>query len=76
MLGQWKNSREIAAELNLSIKTIEYYKQNIKDKLHLKTGSELTQFAVEVARGLPPLTSPVAGLAAIVAAARARMSAR
>ena len=50
MLGQWKSSREIAVELSLSIKTIEYYKQNIKDKLNLKTASELTQFAVDVAR--------------------------
>ena len=50
MLGQWKNSREIAAELSLSIKTVEYYKQNIKDKLKLKSGAELTQFAVEVAK--------------------------
>jgi DNA-binding NarL/FixJ family response regulator len=50
MLGQWKNSREIAGELSLSIKTIEYYKQNIKEKLNLKTAAELTQFAVEAAR--------------------------
>jgi DNA-binding NarL/FixJ family response regulator len=50
MLGEWKNSREIAAQLNLSIKTVEYYKQNIKDKLNLKTGPELTQFAVEIAK--------------------------
>jgi DNA-binding NarL/FixJ family response regulator len=50
MVGQWKNSREIAAELSLSIKTIEYYKQNLKEKLSLKTGAELTQFAVEIAQ--------------------------
>jgi DNA-binding NarL/FixJ family response regulator len=50
MLGQWKSSREIAAELSLSIKTVEYYKQNIKDKLQLKTAAELTQFAVEAAK--------------------------
>jgi DNA-binding NarL/FixJ family response regulator len=51
MLGQWKTSREIAAELSLSIKTVEYYKQNIKDKLNLKGAAELTQFAVEMAKG-------------------------
>ena len=51
MLGQWKTSREIAAELSLSIKTVEYYKQNIKEKLNLKGAAELTQFAVELARG-------------------------
>ena len=53
MLGQWKSSREIAAELSLSIKTVEYYKQNIKEKLNLKGAAELTQFAVEVAKGAP-----------------------
>jgi DNA-binding NarL/FixJ family response regulator len=52
MLGQWKNSREIAAELGLSLKTVEYYKQNIKDKLQLKTAAELTQFAVEARKGI------------------------
>ncbi len=51
MLGEWKNAREIAAELNLSTKTVEYYKQNIKEKLNLKSAAELTQFAVEIARG-------------------------
>lgn len=51
MLGQWKNSREIASELSLSIKTVEYYKQNIKDKLNLKSAAELTQFAVEFSKG-------------------------
>ena len=50
MIGQWKNSREMAAELGISIKTVEYYKQNLKDKLQLKTASALTQFAVEACR--------------------------
>jgi DNA-binding NarL/FixJ family response regulator len=53
MLGEWKNSREIAAELSLSIKTVEYYKQNIKEKLKLKSGVELTQFAVQM-KSRPP----------------------
>jgi len=52
MLGQWKTSREIAAELSLSLKTVEYYKQNIKDKLQLKSAAELTQHAVEALRRL------------------------
>jgi DNA-binding NarL/FixJ family response regulator len=46
MLSQWKNSRQIAAELNLSVKTVDYYKENIKDKLKLNSGAELIQFAL------------------------------
>jgi DNA-binding NarL/FixJ family response regulator len=45
MLGQWKGTRQIAGELHLSIKTIEYYRERLKKKLNLKNASELTQFA-------------------------------
>ncbi|HLP77792.1 MAG TPA: response regulator transcription factor [Candidatus Paceibacterota bacterium] len=45
LIGQWKKTREIAEELHLSIKTIEYYREQIKRKLGLKDASELTQYA-------------------------------
>jgi len=45
MIGQWKGTRQIAAELHLSIKTIEYYREQIKKKLNLKNAAELTQYA-------------------------------
>lgn len=45
MIGQWKKTSEIAKELHLSIKTIEYYREQIKLKLNLKTAAELTQHA-------------------------------
>lgn len=45
LIGQWKKTREIASELHLSIKTIEYYREQIKRKLNLKDSSELTQYA-------------------------------
>ena len=45
MIGNWKKTGEIAKELNLSIKTIEYYREQIKHKLNLASGSELTQYA-------------------------------
>jgi len=45
MIGQWKKTSEIAAELHLSIKTIEYYREQIKRKLNLKSAAELTQHA-------------------------------
>ena len=53
-IGQWKKTSEIAQELHLSIKTIEYYREQIKRKLNLKSGAELTQYATSwVQRELP-----------------------
>jgi DNA-binding NarL/FixJ family response regulator len=45
LIGQWKKTKEIACELHLSIKTIEYYREQIKQKLDLKSAVELTQHA-------------------------------
>ena len=45
MIGRCKKTRDIAAELHLSIKTIEYYREQIKRKLNLKNGPELTHYA-------------------------------
>jgi DNA-binding NarL/FixJ family response regulator len=45
MIGNWKKTSEIAKELHLSIKTIEYYREQIKHKLNLDSASELTQYA-------------------------------
>ena len=45
LIGQWKKTREIAKALHLSIKTIEYYREQIKQKLDLKGTAELTQYA-------------------------------
>ena len=45
LIGQWKKTKEIAHELHLSIKTIEYYREQIKQKLDLKSAVELTQYA-------------------------------
>jgi DNA-binding NarL/FixJ family response regulator len=45
LVGQWKKTSEIARELHLSIKTIEYYREQIKHKLNLQSATELTQYA-------------------------------
>ncbi len=45
LIGRWKRTGEIARELHLSVKTIEYYRDQIKRKLHLSSASELTQHA-------------------------------
>ncbi len=52
LIGQWKKTKEIAQELHLSIKTVEYYREQIKRKLNLRDASELTQHATSwVQRG-------------------------
>jgi len=45
LIGQWKKTKEIAQELHLSVKTVEYYREQIKRKLNLRDASELTQYA-------------------------------
>jgi DNA-binding NarL/FixJ family response regulator len=45
LIGRWKKTREIAEELHLSVKTIEYYREQIKRKLQLKNAAQLTQYA-------------------------------
>src|SRR6266446_9707897 len=54
LIGQWKKTRDIAEELHLSIKTIEYYREQIKRKLNLRNAAELTQYATSwVQREIP-----------------------
>jgi DNA-binding NarL/FixJ family response regulator len=45
MLGAGLGSRQIATQLNLSIKTIETYRENIKHKFGLRNASQLIQHA-------------------------------
>src|SRR5207249_12327689 len=44
-VGAGKSTRQIAAELNLSVKTIETYREHIKYKLGLSTGAQLVHYA-------------------------------
>jgi DNA-binding NarL/FixJ family response regulator len=46
LVGRGVSSREIAAELGLSVKTIESHRQSIKRKLNLATNSQLLQYAI------------------------------
>jgi len=46
LIGQGGNTRDIAKKLNLSVKTVEVHRLNIKSKLKLTTASELIHFAV------------------------------
>ena len=47
LLGKGFGTREIAAELHLSIKTIETHRMHIKDKLDFKDASEMVRFAID-----------------------------
>lgn len=62
LIGQWRGTRQIAEELHLSVKTVEYYRGKIKEKLRLESGSSLTRFATECANSAPP--APEARLSA------------
>jgi len=59
LIGQWRGTSEIARELNLSVKTIQYYREKIKEKLNLEQASELTRFATECAMANQPATPAV-----------------
>jgi len=48
LLGHWRTPSEIAAELHLSVKTVGYYQEKIKEKLHLASTNDLRQFATRL----------------------------
>jgi len=47
LIGQGYGTRQIAERLHLSIKTIETYREHIKEKLNLADASELLQYAIQ-----------------------------
>ncbi|NVN90451.1 MAG: response regulator transcription factor [Desulfuromonadales bacterium] len=47
MVGKGIASRQIARDLNLSVKTIDAFRENIKRKLGLRNAAELTRYAIE-----------------------------
>lgn len=50
-LGRGESSKQIAKALDLSVRTVETHRQNIKRKLELDGQAELIRYAVEHARG-------------------------
>ena len=46
LITEGKTSKEIASQLNLSIKTVEAHRMNIMDKLDIHTVAELTKYAI------------------------------
>ena len=55
LLGNGFATRQIAEQLNLSIKTIESYRENLKWKLNVKSGAELIQHAIQWMKSEPAL---------------------
>jgi DNA-binding NarL/FixJ family response regulator len=53
MISEGKGTKEIAAELHLSAKTVETHRQHLMDKLDIHTVAELTKFAIR--KGLTTL---------------------
>jgi DNA-binding NarL/FixJ family response regulator len=47
LIGKGLSTREIASNLNLSVKTIESHRAHIKEKLSLRNATELVQFCVQ-----------------------------
>jgi DNA-binding NarL/FixJ family response regulator len=47
LLGDGKSARDIASALGISVKTVEAHREHIKQKLNLKTSSELLRYAIE-----------------------------
>ncbi len=46
LIGEGKGTRQIAEHLHLSVKTVEVHRANIKEKLGLKTATDLVRYAV------------------------------
>jgi DNA-binding NarL/FixJ family response regulator len=46
LIGEGKGTRDIADKLHLSVKTVEVHRANIKEKLDLKTATDLVRYAV------------------------------
>ncbi len=47
LIGEWRQTHEIAKQLHLSIKTVEYYHHRIKEKLDLRNATELRHYATD-----------------------------
>jgi DNA-binding NarL/FixJ family response regulator len=47
LVAEGHSTKEIAAGLKLSVKTVEFHKSALMQKLHLHTTAELTKYAIE-----------------------------
>jgi DNA-binding NarL/FixJ family response regulator len=54
LIGEGRGTREIAEHLRLSVKTVEVHRANIKEKLKVKTATDLVRYAVRWAEAQGP----------------------
>jgi DNA-binding NarL/FixJ family response regulator len=47
LIGNGYSTRQVAQKLNLSVKTIDSYREHLKLKLHLEKGSDLVRHAIQ-----------------------------
>ena len=47
LIGEGRKTHEIAAQLHLSVKTVETYRDRIREKLDLSDGTELARYALQ-----------------------------
>ncbi|HUJ60351.1 MAG TPA: response regulator transcription factor [Kofleriaceae bacterium] len=47
LMGRGLGTRAIAEQLHISVKTVESYRARLKEKMNLRTGTELVRFAVQ-----------------------------
>ncbi|MBV1788611.1 response regulator transcription factor [Marinobacterium sp. D7] len=47
LLAEGRNNKEIARELDISVRTVETHRQNIKSKLNIQTAAGLVRYAIE-----------------------------
>jgi DNA-binding NarL/FixJ family response regulator len=59
LIGQALGTRQIAASLHLSVKTVESHRAHLKEKLNLRSGADLVQYAIRLQgeRFVQPTTS-------------------
>lgn len=55
LIGRGRGTRQIADELNLSVKTVESHRAHLKEKLKVGTAPELVRFGVEWVRSQEPV---------------------
>ena len=48
LIAEGRNTKEIAADLSLSVKTVETHRSHLMDKLHLHSIAELTKYAIRM----------------------------
>jgi DNA-binding NarL/FixJ family response regulator len=54
LIGDGFSTRQVATKLNLSVKTIDSYREHLKLKLQLESGKDLVRYAIQWMKGAMP----------------------